>query len=115
MTFIFFFSSRRRHTRSKRDWSSDVCSSDLDAFGDTGQTLTIVSAHRDGRLVAILPLTRAERLWRKWLPVSNCHTPYVVLASERPPLAAAEAILDRLLQSSDVIDVEPVQPGTALS
>src|SRR5207249_1538137 len=25
-----FFSSRRRHTRSKRDWSSDVCSSDLD-------------------------------------------------------------------------------------
>src|SRR5690349_9784987 len=26
----FFFSSRRRHTRSLRDWSSDVCSSDLD-------------------------------------------------------------------------------------
>src|SRR5699024_11928018 len=27
--YMFFFSSRRRHTRSKRDWSSDVCSSDL--------------------------------------------------------------------------------------
>src|SRR5207249_7198582 len=27
--YQFFFSSRRRHTRSKRDWSSDVCSSDL--------------------------------------------------------------------------------------
>src|SRR5207249_2588115 len=27
----FFFSSRRRHTRSKRDWSSDVCSSDLNS------------------------------------------------------------------------------------
>src|SRR6266536_1787287 len=27
--FLFFFSSRRRHTRSTRDWSSDVCSSDL--------------------------------------------------------------------------------------
>src|SRR6266536_1800872 len=27
--FSFFFSSRRRHTRSTRDWSSDVCSSDL--------------------------------------------------------------------------------------
>src|SRR5699024_1462557 len=27
----FFLSSRRRHTRSKRDWSSDVCSSDLAA------------------------------------------------------------------------------------
>src|SRR6266498_4502150 len=26
---VFFFSSRRRHTRCGRDWSSDVCSSDL--------------------------------------------------------------------------------------
>src|SRR5699024_11807601 len=36
----FFFSSRRRHTRSKRDWSSDVCSSDLGELahevGDAG-------------------------------------------------------------------------------
>src|SRR5206468_7475356 len=32
---LFFFSSRRRHTRSDRDWSSDVCSSDLPA----GKTL----------------------------------------------------------------------------
>src|SRR5699024_12104787 len=29
------FSSRRRHTRSKRDWSSDVCSSDLTAIHKT--------------------------------------------------------------------------------
>src|SRR2546429_3097543 len=29
--FVFFFSSRRRHTRCSRDWSSDVCSSDLSA------------------------------------------------------------------------------------
>src|SRR5436309_13246217 len=28
----FFFSSRRRHTRFSRDWSSDVCSSDLQAI-----------------------------------------------------------------------------------
>src|SRR5256884_1967918 len=32
---FFFFSSRRRHTRCSRDWSSDVCSSDL--FRDRGQ------------------------------------------------------------------------------
>src|SRR5690349_14965333 len=31
---FFFFSSRRRHTRSLRDWSSDVCSSDLKLFAD---------------------------------------------------------------------------------
>src|SRR5256885_7082355 len=29
MLFVFFFSSRRRHTRLQGDWSSDVCSSDL--------------------------------------------------------------------------------------
>src|SRR2546429_3692787 len=30
ISFFFFFSSRRRHTRCSRDWSSDVCSSDLE-------------------------------------------------------------------------------------
>src|SRR3712207_8076623 len=36
--FVFFFSSRRRHTRYWRDWSSDVCSSDLEtgALGGGG-------------------------------------------------------------------------------
>src|SRR5690349_24071249 len=34
IVLFFFFSSRRRHTRSLRDWSSDVCSSDL---GNTGR------------------------------------------------------------------------------
>src|SRR5690606_39348509 len=32
----FFFSSRRRHTRFSRDWSSDVCSSDLRVTRRTG-------------------------------------------------------------------------------
>src|SRR5207237_3644506 len=32
---FFFFSSRRRHTRFKCDWSSDVCSSDLERDGDS--------------------------------------------------------------------------------
>src|SRR5438309_5143346 len=31
---VFFFSSRRRHTRWNCDWSSDVCSSDLDGGGE---------------------------------------------------------------------------------
>src|SRR2546429_6013281 len=33
---FFFFSSRRRHTRCSRDWSSDVCSSDLDGTNAVG-------------------------------------------------------------------------------
>src|SRR5690606_20805211 len=32
IVYCFFFSSRRRHTRFSRDWSSDVCSSDLPGF-----------------------------------------------------------------------------------
>src|SRR2546422_496112 len=36
--FIFFFSSRRRHTRCSRDWSSDVCSSDLVVLGRDART-----------------------------------------------------------------------------
>src|SRR5438132_3425993 len=40
---FFFFSSRRRHTRSLCDWSSDVCSSDLLGFRHIQQTLARVS------------------------------------------------------------------------
>src|SRR5438067_8974612 len=42
--FLFFFSSRRRHTRSKRDWSSDVCSSDLEVQ-DAEETKQIIDRH----------------------------------------------------------------------
>src|SRR6266536_3984538 len=38
--FFFFFSSRRRHTRSTRDWSSDVCSSDLAERADVSSLRT---------------------------------------------------------------------------
>src|SRR5690349_11597308 len=38
----FFFSSRRRHTRSLRDWSSDVCSSDLSAKVITSAAIIMV-------------------------------------------------------------------------
>src|SRR5437870_10642195 len=44
--FFFFFSSRRRHTRWPRDWSSDVCSSDL-----IGQDQTV---ELNGRQVSTL-------------------------------------------------------------
>src|SRR5690606_39848038 len=40
-----FFSSRRRHTRFSRDWSSDVCSSDLEGFGAVAGGLTSSSSN----------------------------------------------------------------------
>src|SRR5204862_7459757 len=39
--FFFFFSSRRRHTRSLRDWSSDVCSSDLQIVQKSSDRLKV--------------------------------------------------------------------------
>src|SRR5690625_7162336 len=47
---FFFFSSRRRHTRWPRDWSSDVCSSDLYRMEDELREgyITIEGGHRVG-------------------------------------------------------------------
>src|SRR2546429_3474569 len=40
LVYFFFFSSRRRHTRCSRDWSSDVCSSDLASAENSGAIIT---------------------------------------------------------------------------
>src|SRR5256884_132695 len=44
-TLCFFFSSRRRHTRCSRDWSSDVCSSDLVQISTP--LLSVLALHTD--------------------------------------------------------------------
>src|SRR5699024_11404395 len=61
----FFFSSRRRHTRSKRDWSSDVCSSDL-----IGSEAVLM-----GTLVSIR--TASLPMWKPTFsaPNSRCRVP----------------------------------------
>src|SRR5256885_6432786 len=45
---FFFFSSRRRHTRLQGDWSSDVCSSDLE-FSAVFQAMDLPLVHPGGR------------------------------------------------------------------
>src|SRR3712207_8154649 len=52
--FVLFFSSRRRHTRYWRDWSSDVCSSDLDAHTATHSLVATPSVTANGRASAHL-------------------------------------------------------------
>ena len=81
-----------------------------EAFGDSGEDLTVLSAREEERLVAVLPLRRKGRMLRRWAPVSNFHSPSFVFASMRPTVDAAQAILDHLLGSSDVIELGPVQP-----
>src|SRR5687768_18483098 len=60
--FFFFFSSRRRHTRCSRDWSSDVCSSDLEYLSMRGliqlqNTLSMIreNLNPDVDIAGILP------------------------------------------------------------
>src|SRR3989475_10222116 len=57
---FFFFSSRRRHTRFDCDWSSDVCSSDLDRQGGQAHHL-----HRDDGQRWSCLLEGAHH-WRGW-------------------------------------------------
>src|SRR5687768_18099221 len=64
--FFFFFSSRRRHTRCSRDWSSDVCSSDLWVATAAGVILVVlglipkISAVVEGVPRAVLGGARSE-------------------------------------------------------
>src|SRR2546429_6976097 len=57
--FFFFFSSRRRHTRCSRDWSSDVCSSDLFVLNVFRVRDRILGSTRIPPIqsLAVLPLT----------------------------------------------------------
>src|SRR5690349_23561291 len=57
---LFFFSSRRRHTTSLRDWSSDVCSSDLlKNWSATGVLYLSVA-----RGMPTVPATSGKTTWR---------------------------------------------------
>src|SRR5699024_11440096 len=60
--FFVFFSSRRRHTRSKRDWSSDVCSSDLGGFGCGSQITAALGMGASGVVIGTKFLT-AHEIW----------------------------------------------------
>src|SRR5215217_2056317 len=60
--WFFFFSSRRRHTRYWRDWSSDVCSSDLVAHVRDGAFDLLLPADAESNVTAGLDLPRVEAL-----------------------------------------------------
>src|SRR5690606_37939542 len=77
---IFFFSSRRRHTRFSRDWSSDVCSSDL--FWGHGNTCS------EGRIaVAVGEVTYSA----SESPTASTSRPKTCATYEAPEEGAAPA------------------------
>src|SRR5438094_8568534 len=68
----FFFSSRRRHTRSYGDWSSDVCSSDLKAKSDLGWEPQIAFDHGLRDLISWAERSEERRVGKEcrsgWAP-----------------------------------------------
>src|SRR5207237_2138764 len=58
---FFFFSSRRRHTRFKCDWSSDVCSSDLRAASSAARSASETESTATSRSFNIELLTCSPR------------------------------------------------------
>src|SRR5574337_688336 len=64
LTCVFFFSSRRRHTRLSGDWSSDVCSSDLGGCGDRRGC---------GVLIRVNDLDTHVTVWGEGRPVILLH------------------------------------------
>src|SRR5256885_2979944 len=70
-SIVFFFSSRRRHTRLQGDWSSDVCSSDLKPDGElrsVNYDHSILGIWRSIRMSRMMPkgyadLPYAQAIW----------------------------------------------------
>src|SRR2546430_10498800 len=63
---FFFFSSRRRHTRFDCDWSSDVCSSDLTSWIQTGDKSIIEQTWRGmEKYLAAIESANPDYLWKK--------------------------------------------------
>src|SRR5204863_1519464 len=73
--FFFFFSSRRRHTSSLRDWSSDVCSSDLFTARVFGLSMRVPPKSKPPWLVCfvsshwLLPPPTISKI--EWAPVRS--------------------------------------------
>src|SRR5699024_11884387 len=63
---FFFFSSRRRHTRSKRDWSSDVCSSDLPCIEKTAASRSTARVR-----AGLPPPAPADQITASWPEISS--------------------------------------------
>src|SRR5207253_3488567 len=57
---LFFFSSRRRHTRWPRDWSSDVCSSDLSLLQPTSVQVMATTSNTYHERFIVSPNERSE-------------------------------------------------------
>src|SRR2546428_14149516 len=92
----FFFSSRRRHTRSDRDWSSDVCSSDL-VEDEIAEALgaEVRAVHQPVEGAGPEPVAAAERVSRHGRCLPSTDSPRT--AGPQPPDVLRPALRPRAL------------------
>src|SRR5699024_11677691 len=77
---LFYFSSKRRHTRSKRDWSSDVCSSDLvtifissHLLSEIAKIATTIGMIHEGQLIEEMNANKLNQLFHQRLIIDTNH------------------------------------------
>src|SRR6266508_5891747 len=121
---VFFFSSRRRHTRWPRDWSSDVCSSDLSRPAMTkiwseerklAQWLEVELAALDGWAeIGAIPAGDVAEIRARAAPPSPRRVAEIERVTDHDVAAFVDAVAEQLgpegrwlhygLTSSDVVD-----------
>src|SRR5687768_13836221 len=92
MWFFFFFSSRRRHTRCSRDWSSDVCSSDLPSMTELIANREPIDAVLDRWLAPRDVDDLVDELQDEHIPAAPVSRPADMLSDEH---LAARGFFDR--------------------
>src|SRR5699024_8780752 len=111
----FFFSSRRRHTRSKRDWSSDVCSSDLVLLDLMLPGVSGTEVCRELRAksnVPIIMLTAKDSEIDKVVGLELGADDYVTKPySSRELLARVRAVLRRNVETEEIDDESVLEAG----
>src|SRR6266436_1803923 len=100
--FIFFFSSRRRHTRCSRDWSSDVCSSDLPLApvvrdAEPQELALLRSRHRAFRLVDLQPQLLGQK------PAHRGHHPFTGAAAANIDIAVVRVAAKAVTPSGQLL------------
>src|SRR3989449_2659044 len=104
---VFFFSSRRRHTRCSRDWSSDVCSSDL------GSGFTFASA--DGEFLVLLFDFKLDVqkyfATRVGVPMANKTLADAIAFNDANAATEMPYFFQEIFQFSEAMDTSGTNPG----
>src|SRR2546430_5693337 len=103
--FLFFFSSRRRHTRFDCDWSSDVCSSDLGraagpALAAAAAAPLVLATAAEAFAVATLFLHRAELVERT---LHGLHGPIALSPLERLHALVEVSLIVRVALAAEAL------------